>query len=278
MKIYVTGSDGQVGKAVVNLFRRKNIDVTGLTREILDLTDEKAIRAYFSDKNFTHLVHCAAYTEVDNAEKNKLTCLITNTDATRILTDICFDRNATMIYLSTDYVFDGKRSTPYYEHDYCRPVNYYGLTKLLGEGDVLMLPKKYIIRTSRVFGDGNNFVKTMLRLADENKPLKLVSDEISSPTFANDLAGMIYECVCSDRYYGIFNCTNSGYCSWYDFAKRIFEITGKKVDISPCERKSYPALASRPQYSVLSPRKMTDCGYTPLPSWEDALERYLNTI
>ncbi len=278
MKVFVTGADGQVGKAVVSLLEKKNIAVTGIDRDILDITDENAVKEFFGGKDFTHIVHCAAYTAVDNAEKEKLCCLATNTDATRYIAEVCKKADATMIYLSTDYVFDGTAGCPYYEHDYCRPVNYYGMTKLLGDGEVLSLRKKFIIRTSRVFGDGTNFVRTMLRLADAGKPLRVVCDEFASPTYAVDLANMIYECICSEKYYGIFHCTNSGSCSWYEFAQKIFELTGKTVDISPVESKDYPTLAKRPPDSTLCCRKMQECGYTPMPSWEDALERYLKTL
>lgn len=274
MRVLVTGAAGQVGSEVAALLIDNSIDYIAVDRNDLDLTDEGAVRRFFKNNSFTHVVHCAAFTDVNGAEKNKKKCLCVNTDATRYIAEECMRYGMTMIYISTDYVFSGEKDRPYLESDKCRPLNYYGLTKLLGDGEVLRIPKNFIIRTSWVFGEGNNFVKTMMKLSERGEPIRVVSDQTGSPTYAKDLAVVIVEMLFSDRY-GIFNVTNEGYCSWYDFAKEIMRVSGSKCEVIPVTTEEYPSLAKRPRYSCLSKQKMKECGFTPMPSWEDALERYI---
>lgn len=277
MKVLVTGAAGQVGSEVTALLIEKKIEYIALDHTDLDITNKNAVRAVFKGQNFTHVIHCAAYTDVNKAEKEKMKCLTTNTDGTHNIAEVCREEDIVMIYVSTDYVFDGKKDRPYRESDKCRPLNYYGLTKLLGDGEVLRVPKKFIVRSSWIFGEGNNFVQTMLKLADNGKPIRVIDDQMGSPTYAKHLAVILVEMLFSDRY-GIFNVTNDGYCTWYEFAKKIFELAGKNVEVIPIATDEYPSLAKRPLNSRLSKEKMLECGFTPLPEWESALKEYLEHI
>lgn len=279
MKVLVTGYHGQLGYDVVKLLEKQGEEVLGATREHFDLTDEARIKEFILSFKPDVVVHCAAYTLVDKAEDNQELCYAVNVLGTRYIAEACNEVDAKMVYISTDYVFDGNSSKPYETDDKVSPVNYYGETKLQGEEEVMkILQNHFIIRISWVFGEnGNNFVKTMLRLAETRNELNVVGDQYGSPTYTKDLALLIAEMIRTDQY-GIYHASNEGTCSWNEFAKAIFEYRGLKVKVNSIPTKDYPTRAKRPMSSIMSKDKLEQYGFKRLPDWKDALQRYLNQI
>ena len=277
MKVLVTGYHGQLGYDVVKLLEAQGEEVLGATREHFDLTDEAKIKEFIGSFNPDVVVHCAAYTQVDKAEDNKELCYAVNVLGTRYIAEACKEANAKMVYISTDYVFDGNSTKPYETNDKVNPVNYYGETKLQGELEVSkILENHFIIRISWVFGEnGNNFVKTMLRLAETRNELNVVGDQYGSPTYTKDLALLIAEMIRTEKY-GVYHASNEGTCSWNEFAQAIFESRGLAVKVNSIPTSEYPTRAKRPMSSVMSKGKLEQNGFNRLPDWKDALERYLN--
>ena len=284
MKVLVTGANGQLGYDVIKALQKQKIECFGATRNDFDITDSKAtenfIRKYMPDV----VIHCAAYTAVDKAEDEQDLCYKVNTSATEGIAEICKKINAKMLYISTDYVFDGNKDGIYEINDQTNPLSVYGKTKLLGEGFVKSsLSKYFIVRISWVFGiNGNNFIKTMLRLANEGKKeLNVVNDQIGSPTYTADLAVLLCDMIETEKY-GTYHATNEGYCSWYDFAKKIFELANKDIVVNPVNTEEYLKLvkqqAKRPMNSKMSKLSLVKAGFNRLPSWENALERYLKEL
>jgi dTDP-4-dehydrorhamnose reductase len=274
--ILVTGVKGQLGYDVCRELESQGIINKGIDIDVCDLTNQEQINMAFEWLRPDAVVHCAAYTAVDKAESDKERCYAVNVDGTRNVANACHEYNAKMIYISTDYVFNGTGTAPWEVDSPKDPINYYGLTKSMGEDIVReTLDRHFIIRTSWVFGkNGNNFVKTMLRLGKERDVLRVVNDQIGSPTYTVDLAKLLVQMVKTDSY-GVYHATNSGYCSWCEFTRGIMheaELLCKVEGISTAE---YPTAASRPINSRLSNKSLIGNGFEVLPTWEDSLGRYL---
>lgn len=275
MKILVTGANGQLGNELKLLLEASLPGQTIYTdRDELDLTDAKAVEAFLIDNDITHVVNCAAYTAVDRAEEEKSECAAINTDAVKNLAMAADANGAKIIHISTDYVFDGTNHRPYRESDKVNPISQYGTTKRKGETALLALaPESIIIRTAWLYSSfGNNFVKTMLRLADKNPEVRVISDQIGTPTYARDLAKAIVTILRSQQWVaGIYHFTNEGAASWYDFAHAIFRIAGKKVKLTPIPTEDYPTPATRPAYSILDRSRIKATYGVEIPHWEDSL-------
>ncbi|CAG7659166.1 dTDP-4-dehydrorhamnose reductase [Paenibacillus allorhizosphaerae] len=277
MKILVTGAGGQLGQDVVALFQKDpTMSVIGLGRYELDITKMEQCLHQIMLHQPDAIVHCAAYTAVDQAESNEDHAYIVNAVGTRNLAVASEKYGIKLCYISTDYVFDGQSDKPYKEYDRTDPVNVYGKTKYAGEQLVTSLTTRYfIVRTSWVYGmHGNNFVKTMLKLAHERKQLKVVNDQIGSPTYTEDLALFLYELIQTEKY-GIYHGTNKGCCSWYEFAKAIMEESGLAIIVASCTTKEFPRPAPRPSYSVLDHLSIRTNGFADFRPWREALKEFL---
>lgn len=276
MKVLVTGTKGQLGFDVCNELTRRGIENQGIDRDECDITNKQAVLDYIYNYAPDVVVHCAAYTAVDRAESEEHVCRRVNRDGTEYIALACKTINAKMVYISTDYVFDGKGDKFFEVDDETGPLNMYGLTKLEGEEQVRKILEKYfIVRISWVFGvNGNNFINTMLRLSGGNKELKIVSDQIGSPTFTYDLAPLICDMIETEKY-GIYHATNEGECSWAEFAEHIFKVAGQNVLVHHITTEEYPTKAVRPKNSRLSKKSLDEAGFRRLPDWKDAVERYI---
>lgn len=277
MKILVTGANGQLGADVVRLFSEKGHDVIGLGRVKLDITDDKMCNRVISELQPEAIIHCAAYTAVDNAETDQDSAYLVNAIGTRNIAVAAERVNAKMCYISTDYVFDGNNSSPYHEYDNTNPLTVYGKSKRAGEHLIQSLCSRwFIVRTSWVYGaSGNNFVKTMLKIGQVRDSLQVVDDQWGSPTYTCDLALFLEQLVMTDKY-GIYHASNSGTCTWYEFAKAIFEETGMPVMVEPCTTEQFPRPAPRPRYSVMEPMAIRVNGFVPIRHWREALQDFLN--
>jgi len=274
VKIIVTGSSGQLGQELMKLLP-EDYRVYGLARTELDVTNAEQVIRKITALNPDVVIHCAAYTSVDQAETESDQAYLVNSIGTGNVAIASEKVGAKQIFISTDYVFDGNKQTPYKEHDETNPRTVYGRSKLAGEQLVKMISSKYfIVRTSWLFGKfGPNFVKTMLRLANESDEVKVVNDQIGSPTYTVDLVLFLEQLMKTEKY-GIYHASNMGSCSWYDFAKEIFSINNKRVNLQPCLTEQYPRPAPRPRYSVLDNDAIRLHGFRPLPPWRDALVRF----
>ncbi len=279
MKILVTGLTGQLGYDVCRVLSARGVEHRGIGSSQLDITSETAVNAYLSSYRPDAVIHCAAYTAVDKAEDEPEHCFAVNEGGTANLARACRDIGAKMLYLSTDYVFPGTGEKLYETHDPTEPQNIYGRSKLAGEQALrTILPESFIARISWVFGiNGGNFVKTMLRLAESHDTLRVVADQIGSPTYTADLAPLLCDMIATDKY-GTYHATNEGLCSWADFAREIFRQDGKNVTVLPVTTKEYGAKAPRPKNSRLSKKSLDDAGFQRLPEWQDALGRYLSEL
>lgn len=280
MKVLVTGAKGQLGFDVMNELRRQGIEGVGVDVQEMDITDEKACQAVITEAGPDAVIHCAAYTAVDAAEDNKELCRKINAEGTRNIAHVCKELDIGMMYISTDYVFNGEGERPWQPDDEREPLNTYGQMKYEGELAIEELLEKYfIVRIAWVFGiNGNNFIKTMLRLGKENKEVKVVDDQIGSPTYTYDLAKLLVDMIQTEQY-GRYHATNEGLCSWYEFAKEIFKQAGMpEVEVSPVSSSQFPSKAKRPKNSRISKDKLEEKGFKRLPPWQDALARYLKEI
>lgn len=282
MKILITGANGQLGTELREILER---DFPGQTLytdvQELDLTNAKAVESYVANNEITHIVNCAAYTAVDRAEEEKMLCAAVNTDAVKNLAMAADANGAKIIHISTDYVFDGTNHRPYRESDKVNPISQYGTTKRKGETLLLALaPQAIIIRTAWLYSaHGKNFVKTMLRLAETQPEIKVVCDQIGTPTFARDLARAVVKVLQSHQWVpGIYHFTDEGAASWYDFAKAIFRIAGKDVKVTPIPTEDYPTPASRPSYSILDRTRIKATYGIEIPHWEEALADCLRQL
>lgn len=274
--ILVTGSTGQLGSDVVKELLKRGYSTLSPNRSELNLCSEDNIRNYISNSNCEAIVHCAAYTQVDKAEDEKDLCIKINATATKHIVKCAKILDIPMIYISTDYVFDGTKDGEYTENDETNPINIYGESKLAGEKYVQeILDKYYIVRTSWVFNiNGKNFIETMLRLSKANNQLSIVNDQIGSPTYTKDLSRLLVDMLETSKY-GLYHATNEGYCSWYEFADTIFKLANINIDIKAINSNEYASRAKRPMNSKLSKDKLIEYGFKPLPHWEDALKDYL---
>lgn len=275
MKVLVTGANGQLGWDVVEELQKQNIECYGTTRKDFDIIDFEATEKFITNYMPNAVIHCAAYTAVDKAEDEQGLCYLVNASATENIAEICKKINAKMLYISTDYVFDGTKIGFYEVDDKPNPINVYGKTKLLGEQAVQrILDKYFIVRISWVFGEhGNNFVKTMLRLGKKRKELNVVADQYGSPTYTVDLAPLLVEMIQTEKY-GIYHATNEGVCSWAEFAEEIFKIAGMDVKVNYITTAEYPTRAKRPMNSRLSKEKLIEKSYFKLPIYIEALRQY----
>lgn len=274
--ILVTGSTGQLGSDVVKELLKRGYSTLSPNRSEFNLCSEDSIRNYILNSNCEAIVHCAAYTQVDKAEDEKDLCIKINTTATKHIVKCAKILDIPMIYISTDYVFDGTKDGEYTENDETNPINIYGESKLAGEKYVQeILDKYYIVRTSWVFNiNGKNFIETMLRLSKANNQLSIVNDQIGSPTYTKDLSRLLVDMLETSKY-GLYHATNEGYCSWYEFADTIFKLANINIDIKAINSNEYASRAKRPLNSKLSKDKLIEYGFKPLPHWEDALKDYL---
>jgi len=278
MKILVTGVNGQLGFDVIKECAKRNIQHKGVDINDFDITNQSAVAEAINSYNPTVVIHCAAYTAVDKAEDESELCNKINVDGTRNIALACKQIGAKMLYISTDYVFPGDGEHFYHPDDETTPISIYGKSKLGGEKVVQEILENYfIVRISWVFGEnGNNFVKTMLRLGKERDSLHVVCDQIGSPTYTADLAPLLCDMALTDKY-GIYHATNEGTCSWAEFAKEIFSQANLSVIVNPVPTSEYPTKATRPLNSRLDKSCLVEADFTPLPHWTDALSRYLRT-
>ena len=297
MKIFVTGVNGQLGHDVMNEIHKRGMegvgsDITqsyaGMADETavcsmpyvqMDITDADAVDRILGGVRPEAVIHCAAYTAVDAAEENEALCRRVNADGPRNIAAVCRKLDIKMIYISTDYVFDGTGERPWEPDDKQAPVSVYGRTKYEGELAVqAQLEKYFIVRIAWVFGtNGKNFVKTMLALSEKYDTLRVVNDQFGSPTYTFDLSKLLVDMILTEKY-GIYHATNEGICSWYDFACAIFETAGIRMNVIPVTTSEYGAKAARPANSRMSKEKLTANGFERLPDWQDALKRYLQEI
>ncbi|MBP2242352.1 dTDP-4-dehydrorhamnose reductase [Cytobacillus eiseniae] len=276
MKVVVTGTKGQLGHDLVQQLEEQGVECYGVNREKFDLADTDYTDSYINKILPDVIIHCAAYTNVEMAEVEQKKCWIQNVEITSNLASISEKIGAKFVYLSTDYVFSGEQHQPYETDAETNPLSVYGRTKLYGEQEVLKRVKKhFIIRTSWAFGvNGRNFVKTMLSLGKDSAMVNVVSDQYGSPTYTEDLAVLISEMINTEKY-GIFHITNEGYCNWAEFAAEIFRLAGYTTKVNSIESEHYNGKVKRPKNSRLSKLSLDFADFNRLPSWENALERYL---
>lgn len=275
MKFLITGASGQLGYDVkLELLNRGFYDILSPSSSVMDLRNKDSVRDTILDYKPDVVFHCAAYTAVDKAEDERELCSDVNINGTKYIVDACSEVGAKLIFISTDYVFDGSKDGFYLEDDKVSPINYYGKTKWLAEENVRGYDNHIITRISWVFGiNGNNFVKTMLRLSDTRDEISVVSDQIGSPTYTKDLSKVLVDMALSDKK-GTYHITNDGTCSWYEFAKYIFESNNIDIVINPIKTSDYPTKAKRPHNSRMSKEKLVNDGFSMLPDWKDAVDRY----
>ena len=281
MRALVTGVKGQLGFDVMNELAKRGYEGVGVDVDEMDITDAAAVDRVIKESHVDSVVHCAAWTAVDAAEDNVEMCRKVNALGTENIAKVCKELDIPMIYFSTDYVFDGEGTRPWEPDDpVVEPLNVYGLTKYEGEQAVeKYLDKYYIVRIAWVFGvNGKNFIKTMLNLGKTHDTLTVVNDQIGTPTYTYDLARLVVDMLEKEEY-GKYHVTNEGgYISWYDFAKEIFKQAGMDVKVEPVSAEQYKAKAKRPSNSRLEKKKLDEHGFKRLPTWQDALSRYLKEI
>lgn len=281
-KILVTGANGQLGQAIHEISANyKELEFAFVSRNELDITNQELVKNYFENNVFDAVVNCAAYTAVDLAESDIANARLINATATQYLAEITANKNIPFIHISTDYVFDGTISTPRLEADPTNPIGVYGQTKLEGEDLALSInPQTIIIRTAWVYSKyGKNFVKTMLWLFKEKEEIGVIDDQIGSPTNAVDLADAIAQMLSKDNLvYGIYNYSNEGKCSWFEFASKIKALTNSSIIINPIPTTSYPTPAKRPAYSLLDKSKIKETYQIEIPNWEESLSKELKAM
>ncbi|REK66498.1 MAG: dTDP-4-dehydrorhamnose reductase [Cohnella sp.] len=276
--LLVTGANGQLGQELVRMGTEK-IRIVGYGRDRLDITNLDQCREVIADIRPDAIIHAAAYTAVDKAESEPDEAYRINALGTRNLAIAAREQAAKLCYISTDYVFDGIGAAPYNEYDNTNPQSVYGKSKRAGEILLQSLADRYfIVRTSWVYGKyGNNFVKTMLKLASERDSVTVVADQIGSPTYTYDLAQFLIELVQTEKY-GVYHASNTGSCSWYEFAKAIFEESGIPIRTEPCTTEQFPRPAPRPAYSVMDHSAIRQNGFKDLRPWREALRAFLKEL
>lgn len=280
MKVLVTGVKGQLGYDVMGELERRGHDAVGVDIDEMDITDAAQVKEVLEDCAPDVVIHCSAYTAVDRAEDEPDICRKVNAEGTKNIAEVCAGLDCKLIYISTDYIFSGDGETPWQPDDKADPLNVYGQTKYEGEEEIKSrLNKYFIVRISWVFGiNGSNFVKTMLRLGKENGAVNVINDQIGSPTYTYDLAGLLVDMAESESY-GQYHATNEGICSWYEFAKEIFRAAGMdEVKVTPVSSAEFSAKAKRPHNSRMSKEELVENGFNRLPSWQDAVGRYVEEL
>lgn len=280
-KVLVTGANGQLAKTIKALSSKNadNINFTFLGKDELDITCKEQIASVFKKNKFQYCINCAAYTNVELAESEFEKAFSINAEAVKLLAQVCKTYNVALIHISTDYVFDGKKDTPYIETDLPNPINKYGKSKLAGEKYIQeILNQYYIIRTSWLYSKFNkNFVKTIAKLAKEKTELQVINDQIGSPTNASDLANCIYRIIILDNEnYGTYHYSNKGETSWYNFAKQIINNLQLKAKALPVQTEFYPTKAKRPKYTVLDSSKVEKNLTVKIIGWQQGLKNHIN--
>ena len=276
--ILVTGAKGQLGSDVCDILKKEGRDYLGVDIDTIDITDKNAVNKLFEGNDFKAVIHCAAYTAVDKAEDDYITCFEANRTGTINIAQCVREKDIKIIYISTDYVIDGEGSEPFETDCLPDPINTYGKSKLMGEAAARGCKKHFIVRTSWVFGEKNtNFINTMLKLSETRDFVKVVCDQIGSPTYSKHLARLLCEMIETEKY-GYYHATNEGFCSWYEFCKIAYELCNIKTDVLPVTSEEFPTKAKRPLNSRLSKKSLTENGFSLLPLWEDALKEYLTNI
>lgn len=278
MKVLITGSNGMLGHDLIDVLDGKH-ELIKTTSKSLDITDEDKVKDYIVNENPGIVINSAAYTDVDGCETNEEIAYKVNGEGVKNLALACKVVDCPLLHISTDYVFNGENNKPWMEDDEVGPISIYGKSKLQGEEAIeSILDNFFIIRTSWLYGiNGGNFPKTMLELAKTHDTLTVVTDEIGTPTYTLDLAQAIAELI-ETEYYGIYHITNSDYCSWFDFAKYIFEVKNIDVNVVPVTAEEFARPASRPHYSVLNNSNWVNNGFKPLRSYKEAIKDYLKHL
>ena len=278
MKVLIIGSEGMLGHDLVDILSAEN-EISTTTIDTLDITDIEKTVATVKNINPDVIVHAAAFTDVDGSETNEDLAYKVNVIGTRNVAVACSEVDAALVYICTDYVFDGTKGSSYYEYDQTNPLSVYGKTKHLGEVCVKeMLNKFYIVRTSWLYGyHGPNFITTMLKLAEKMDSISVVADQIGSPTYAVDLARAISELI-KKPVYGTYHVTNSEHCSWYEYAQELFEIAGIDIEINPVSTEEFGSPAPRPKYSVLENYNWKMEGFPEIRSYKEALREYMDLL
>ncbi len=279
MKVLVTGAKGQLGNDLLNEMAKRGIESIGVDVDEMDITDAGAVERVLRGSGADAVIHCAAYTAVDAAEDNAELCARINGAGTEHVATVCRSLDIPMMYISTDYVFNGQGERPWEPDDKREPLNVYGETKYQGELAVEKLLEKYfIVRIAWVFGsNGKNFINTMLRIGKEKGKASVVNDQVGSPTYTYDLARLLVDMIQTDRY-GTYHATNEGLCSWYEFAVEIFRQAKLSMEVTPVTSAEYGARAKRPANSRMNRDKLDENGFRRLPPWQDALARYLKEL
>lgn len=279
MRILVTGVNGQLGYDVVKEGQKRGHELIGVGRKEMDITKETEVMNTIRFHKPEIVIHCAAYTAVDAAEDNLDQVRNVNVEGTKYIAKACKEIDCKLIYISTEYVFDGSGTKELETLDKKSPLSVYGVTKYEGELEVMKhLEKYFIVRVSWVFGlNGKNFVKTMIQLSKTKDQIDVVSDQIGSPTYTPDISILLLDMSESSKY-GIYHASNEGFCSWYEFACEIFRVTNVKIKVNPISSEEYPSKAIRPKNSRLSKRSLDQAGFRRLPDWKDALKRYLAVL
>tara|TARA_R110002096_G_scaffold54740_6_gene141100 strand:- start:1202 stop:2059 length:858 start_codon:yes stop_codon:yes gene_type:complete len=281
--VLVTGGNGQLASCIKDVERQHDeLNVIYTDYLELDICDLHQVQAFFkANKQIEYCVNCAAYTAVDNAEEDVEKAFEINALGPKNLALVCFKNNTTLIHVSTDFVFDGIKTEPYVETDAAHPISVYGESKLQGEVEIQKILKEhFIIRTSWLYSEyGQNFMKTMLRLAETRDEISVVSDQIGTPTYAADLAEVVIHIIkIKSQSYGIYHYSNTGEISWYDFAKAIFDETNTEIKVNSINTKDYPTPAKRPVYSVMDKLKIKNILGVQIPFWEESLKKALENI
>ncbi len=277
MRVLVTGAKGQLGSDVITELTKRGMESVAVDIEEMDITKRDEVMTVIGESKADAVIHCAAYTAVDAAEDNEDLCRLINAEGTRNIAMACAKFDLPMMYISTDYVFNGEGTAPWEPDDLNRePLNVYGQTKYEGELAVEELLEKYfIVRIAWVFGlNGKNFIKTMIKLGQTHSELNVVADQIGSPTYTVDLARLLVDMIQTDKY-GRYHATNTGLCTWHEFAEEIFLQKGMIVKVEPVTSDEFPTKAKRPKNSRMNKSKLIENGFDPLPAWQDALKRYL---
>ncbi|HEY4876630.1 MAG TPA: dTDP-4-dehydrorhamnose reductase, partial [Puia sp.] len=281
-RIVITGSNGQLGQELrAASANYPQFEFIFLTKDDLQISDDHSVKNFFSSTNPSCCINCAAYTAVDKAESEKEKAFLINAEAVGIIATACKQSNTKLIHLSTDYVFDGNSSTPLTEEDAVSPINIYGESKLKGEELAFKNNNQtIIIRTSWVYSEfGNNFVKTMMRLMKEKDSINVINDQIGSPTYAADLTNAILKIISSEKFVpGIYNYSNDGRISWYEFATAIKELIGSSCKINPIPTTHYPTPAKRPHFSLLDKKKIKETYNVEIIDWKKSLVVCINTL
>jgi len=282
MNILITGANGQLGNEMrrVSINSKNRYIFTDVAE--LNITDKDAIRKMIDGEKISVVVNCAAYTNVDKAEDDETTADLLNNKAVKNIAEACKELDATLIHISTDYVFQGDKNTPRKEDEHTNPMGAYGRTKLAGEESVKHSGCKYIIiRTAWLYSPfGKNFVKTMRKLTSDKDSIKVVFDQVGTPTYAGDLAAVIYKIIENNMLgkTGFYHFSNEGVCSWYDFAQEICALSGNSCDVEPCHSDEFPSKVQRPSFSVLDKTKIKETFDVKIPYWKESLEKCIKEL